>query len=156
MRPGPSGSRAAPGLPIQPGNDHLRRRPPIGLSASTCRLDVDAGDSSVVAAELLGGARSARDRKTLEDRVLGPFMRRDRMLTPGAAAWEALGRTLAALREREGLQLPQLPRSFTFDILLAWSCREHGVVLVSGNTRDMARIRRVFTFEYVSPYPAAA
>jgi predicted nucleic acid-binding protein len=112
--------------------------------------------SSVVAAELRGGARSARDRKVLEQKVLGPFARRDRMLTPSAAAWDALGHTLATLREREGLQLAQVPRSFAFDVLLAYSCREHGVVLVTANARDMARIRRVFSFEFVAPYPEAA
>ncbi len=112
--------------------------------------------SSVVAAELRGGARSARDRKVLEEKVLGPFARRDRMLTPSSEAWDALGRTLAALREREGLQLSQVPRSFAFDVLLAYSCREYGVVLVTANARDMTRIRRVFTFEFVAPYPEAA
>ena len=112
--------------------------------------------SSVVAAELRGGARSARDRKVLEDKVLGPFARRDRMLTPSAAAWDALGRTLATLREREGRQLSQVRRSFALDVLLAYSCREQGVVLVTGNTRDMVRIRRVFTFAHVAPYPEVA
>ncbi len=109
--------------------------------------------SSVVAAELRAGARSARDREKLEDTVLGPFVRRRRVLTPSAAAWDALGLTLATLREREGLQLAQVRRGFAFDILLAYSCRESGVVLVTQNARDMARIRRVFTFEYVAPYP---
>jgi predicted nucleic acid-binding protein len=108
-----------------------------------------------VAAELRAGARSVRDRKTLEDQVLGPFVRRGRMLTPSTAAWDALGRTLAVLREREGMQLAQVPRSFVFDILLAYSCRERGVILVTGNARDMARIRRVFAFDHVGPYPGA-
>ena len=112
--------------------------------------------SSIVAAELLGGARSAKDRKLLEDRVLGPFARHGRILTPSAAAWDALGRSLASLHEREGLQLAQVSRSFAFDVLLAYSCREQGVVLVSANARDMAQIRRVFAFEYVAPYPAPA
>jgi predicted nucleic acid-binding protein len=112
--------------------------------------------SSVVAAELRAGARSARDRKTVEDRVLGPFVRRSRVLAPSAAAWDALGRTLAVLRDREGLQLAQVPRSFVFDILAAYSCREHGVTLVTGNTRDMRRIRRVFTFDSTAPYPEAS
>jgi len=109
--------------------------------------------STVVAAELRAGARSAQDRKKLEDTVLGPFVRRGRLLTPSAAAWDALGLTLATLRERDGLQLAQVQRGFAFDILLAYSCRESGVVLVTQNARDMARIRRVFTFEYVAPYP---
>jgi predicted nucleic acid-binding protein len=112
--------------------------------------------SSIVAAEIMGGARSVRDRKVIEDRVLGPFLRQGRIFAPSAAAWEALGRTLSLLREREGLQLSQVPRSFAFDVLLAYSCRENGVVLVTGNARDMARIRKAFAFEYVSPFPATA
>lgn len=110
--------------------------------------------SSIVAAELRAGARSARDRRTIEERLLGPFARNDRILSPSAAAWDALGRTLATLREREGLVLAQVTRSFAFDVLLAYTCREQGAVLVSANTRDMTRIRRVFVFESVQPYPA--
>ena len=112
--------------------------------------------SSVVAAELLGGARSAQERKVLEDRVLGPFVRRDRIFSPGPVAWDALGRTLAHLRESDGLQPSQVRRSFAFDILIAHSCRERGIVLVTGNVRDMERIRKVFAFDYVAPYPPVA
>lgn len=112
--------------------------------------------SSVVAAELLAGARSPKDRKVLEERVLGPFVRHDRILTPGAAAWNALARTLADLRDREGLQLAQVSRGFAFDVLLAYSCKEYGMQLVTANERDMARIRRVFVFDYVAPYPVPA
>jgi predicted nucleic acid-binding protein len=109
--------------------------------------------SSVVASELRAGAGSSKDRRKLEEDILGPFVRRDRVVTPTAAAWDALGLTLATLREKEGLQLAQVRRSFAFDILLAYSCRETGAVLVTGNARDVARIRRVFAFEYVAPYP---
>lgn len=109
--------------------------------------------SSIVAAELRAGTGSPKDRKKLERDVLGPFVRRRRVLTPTASAWDALGLTLATLREKEGLQLAQVPRSFAFDVLLAYSCRESGVVLVTSNARDMRRIRRVFAFEYVAPYP---
>ena len=111
--------------------------------------------SSIVAAELRAGARSARDRRTVEDQLLGPFVRHDRILAPSAAAWDALGRTLATLRERDGLVLAGVSRSFAFDILLAFTCREFGAVLVTANARDMARIRRVFTFDSVAPYPAS-
>lgn len=111
--------------------------------------------SSVVAAELRAGARSARDRRTIEERLLGPFARTERILAPSAAAWDALGRTLATLREREGLVLAQVPRSFAFDVLLAYTCREHGATLVSANLKDVARIRRIFTFDSVAPYPTS-
>jgi predicted nucleic acid-binding protein len=53
--------------------------------------------STVVAAELRAGAGSAMDRRTLERQVLAPYIRRGRLLTPTASAWEALGTTLATL-----------------------------------------------------------
>ena len=109
--------------------------------------------SAVVAAELRAGARPARARRLLEERVLAPYVRRGRVVTPSAAAWEALGTTLAALSERDGLNLRQVPRSFIFDILVAHSARELGAVLVSRNMRDLERIARVFAFEYAAPYP---
>jgi predicted nucleic acid-binding protein len=111
--------------------------------------------SSIVAAELRAGARSPRDRRTIEERLLGPFARQERILTPSPAAWDALGRTLATLRDRDGLALAQTSRSFAFDILLAYSCRENGAVLVSANAKDLTRIRRVFAFEFVAPFPSA-
>ena len=109
--------------------------------------------SSVVASELRAGAPSSKDRRKLEEDILGPFVRRGRVVTPSVAAWDALGLTLATLREKEGLQLAQVPRSFAFDILLAYSCRQIGAVLVTGNALDMERIRRAFAFEHMAPYP---
>jgi predicted nucleic acid-binding protein len=109
--------------------------------------------SSVVASELRAGVRSSKERKKLEEEVFGPFVRRGRVVTPTAAAWDALGLTLATLREQEGLRLAQVRRSFALDVLLAYSCRDAGVVLVTGNTRHMERIQRVFAFEFVAPYP---
>jgi predicted nucleic acid-binding protein len=109
--------------------------------------------SVVVAAELRAGARSARDRRTLEREVFAPYRRRRRLLTPSAAAWDALGTTLAVLVEREGLVLRDVRRSFVFDILIARSCREMGATLVSRNSSDLSRIARVFSFEFLPPYP---
>lgn len=107
--------------------------------------------SSVVAAELRGGA--GRGRAKLERDVLGPYIRRGRILTPSAHSWHALGTAIAMLVEREGLVLAQARRSFLFDVLLAHSCREGGATLVSANTRDLERIHRVFAFDFVTPYP---
>lgn len=111
--------------------------------------------SAVATAELRAGARTARARRILERQVLGPYLRRGRVLTPSAARWEALGTVLATPGTREGLDLKQVPRSFVFDVLIAHSCREAGAVLVSANVRDMERIRRVFAFEHVALYPDA-
>jgi predicted nucleic acid-binding protein len=109
--------------------------------------------STVVAAELRAGAGNASDRRTLERRVLSPYVRRRRLLNPSAAAWKALGATLARLVEDEGLVLADVRKSFLFDILVAWSCREAGAVLVSRNMKDLSRIAKAFTFEFVAPYP---
>ena len=85
--------------------------------------------------------------------VLNPFARRGRILAPSSAAWDALGLTLATLRDEEGLQLAAVRRSFAFDILVAYTCRENGVVLVTRNAKDMARIQGVFKFDFVAAYP---
>jgi predicted nucleic acid-binding protein len=109
--------------------------------------------STVVAAELRAGTRSATERRTLERLVLSPYVRRRRLLNPSSAAWAALGTTLSRLVEDEGLVLAELRKSFMFDILVAWSCREVGAVLVSRNMKDLSRIAKVFKFEFVAPYP---
>ena len=109
--------------------------------------------STVVAAELRAGAGSARNRRTLERQILSPYIRRGRLVNPSPAAWETLGTTLAALVEEEGLVLREVRRSFVFDILIARSCREIGATLVSRNSADLSRIAKVFSFDFVAPYP---
>ncbi len=130
-------------------------RDPVALAAfeTFCaRASPGLHLSTVVAAELRAGA--GRSRAQLERKVFAPYVRRGRVITPSARSWEALGDTLATMRERDGLALNQVRRSFVFDILLASSCREAGAILVSANSRDMARIARVFAFDCVAPYPA--
>lgn len=109
--------------------------------------------SAVVAAELRAGCRSSRDRRRLEEHVLAPFVRRGRILTPSSAAWDALGLTLSQLREAGSLDPASITRGFVFDVLIAFSCRAAGIVLVTRNARDMERIRSVFQFEFVAPFP---
>jgi predicted nucleic acid-binding protein len=65
-----------------------------------------------------------------------------------------LGTTLARLVDHEGIVRRDVRKSFVFDILIAWSCREHGAVLVSRNVKDLSRIATVFAFEFVAPYPS--
>jgi predicted nucleic acid-binding protein len=125
------------------------------LEAFTAREAPRLYLSAVVAAELRAGARSSRDRRQLEEHVLAPFVRRGRILTPSGAAWDALGLTLSHLREEGSLDPASVPRAFAFDVLIAFSCREAGVVLVTRNARDMERIRSVFPFEFVAPFPSA-
>lgn len=124
------------------------------LEAFTAREAPRLYLSTVVAAELRAGCRSSRDRLQLEEHVLAPYVRRNRILTPSGAAWAALGLTLSQLREEGALDFTSMPRGFAFDVLIAFSCREAGVVLVTRNTRDMERIRSVFPFEFVAPFPS--
>jgi len=121
-------------------------------SAAAPRLHL----SSVVAAELRAGTFDPAERWQLEEGVVEPYKRRARIVTPYAAAWSALGDTLATLVKDEGLDLKTVKRSFVFDILVAYSCREIGAIFVSANIRDLDRIARVFAFDYLAPYPDLA
>jgi predicted nucleic acid-binding protein len=112
--------------------------------------------STVVAAELRAGAGSTKDRRILERQVLSPYIRRGRLLNPSSNAWDALGTTLAALVENEGLVLRDVRRSFVVDILIARSCRDIGATLVSRNSADLSRIAKVFSFDFVIPYPSGS
>ncbi len=110
--------------------------------------------SAVVAQELRAGAQSHNDRRLLDRHVLDLFRRRGRLVTPSARAWEDSGDVLAELGRREGLDLPRLSKAFGNDVLLALSCREVGIVLVTDNERDFARIARIVSFDFVKPWPA--
>jgi predicted nucleic acid-binding protein len=74
-------------------------------------------------------------------------------VTPTYAAWKLSGAVLAELSRSEGLELHRLSRSFVNDVLLAVSCRESGLTLVTDNRGDFARIRRVIAFDFVTPWP---
>ena len=75
--------------------------------------------STVVAAELRAGTIRPGDVRKLERAVLKPYYKRGRIINPSAAAWNALGKTLAWLVRNEGVDLRTIRRSFIFDILLA-------------------------------------
>jgi len=110
--------------------------------------------SEVVAQELRAGVHGPADRRLLERHVLSPFQRTGRLLTPSGPAWEESGDVLAALRRSDGLELARLPKSFGNDLLLALSCRDAGVVLVTDNRRDFERIAKHVAFSFVPPWPS--
>lgn len=109
--------------------------------------------SVIVAQELRSGLRSQTDRKALEKSVLGPYSRRGRILVPSEKAWHESGDVLAELSGREGWEPGKVSKSFANDILLALSCRESGMVLVTENIRDFRRISKVAPFEFTEPWP---
>lgn len=109
--------------------------------------------SVIVAQELRAGIRSDQDLRALEKNVLEAYERTGRAFAPSSAAWHRSGDVLAQMAQQEGLELGRVSKSFSNDILLALSCREHGCVLVTANERDFQRIQRYVPFEFVKPWP---
>jgi predicted nucleic acid-binding protein len=106
--------------------------------------------SAVVAQELRAGVRPPAAAR-LEAALLAPYERRGRLIAPSYSAWKETGRVLSELVAPAGRR--SVTRSFVNDILLAMSCREAGVVLVTGNTSAFAQIVAVRDFEFVAPWP---
>ena len=108
--------------------------------------------AAVVVQELRAGAQG-RAAKQMERVLFEPFERRGRLVVPSYEAWKETGVVLSALVELGQVRWPELSRSFVNDVLLAMSCREAGVVLVTENARDFARISQVRSFDFVAPWP---
>jgi predicted nucleic acid-binding protein len=109
--------------------------------------------SAVVVQELRAGVRGAAAAK-LEDAIFAPFERRGRLVTPTYDAWKETGRVLGELISPSGWS--SVSRSFVNDVLLAMSCRESGMVLVTKNVADCARIAAARAFDFVPPWPVPA
>ena len=108
---------------------------------------------AVVAQELLAGVRSAPEQRQLDRHLIDVFASRGRFHAPSAAAWRESGAVLSALVKREGLELARVSKAFGNDILLAVTCREQGLVLITENTRDFARIAKHVDFRFETPWP---
>jgi predicted nucleic acid-binding protein len=109
---------------------------------------------TVVVQELRAGARTPGQVRTLEAAVFGPFERRGRVFGPSPTAFKECGRVLAALWRKDGVPFRDRPRSLVNDILIAASCREQGVKLITAD-RDYRLIAPyVRGFEYVGPWPS--
>jgi len=112
--------------------------------------------SAVVMQELAAGARTSEARHDLQRLVFDPFERRRRVFAPSVAAFVQSGRILALVAAREGWQLIDENPSLLNDALIAVSCRELGITLV---TRD-GDFKRFEPFlkgwRAIVPWPAAA
>lgn len=109
--------------------------------------------SAVVMQELAAGARTTGAARDLQQRVFEPFERRRRVFAPSGAAFVAGGRALAAVAAREGWQLVDENPSLLNDTLIAASCREQGITLVTKDG-DFKRIAPfVKGFRSAAPWP---
>jgi len=109
--------------------------------------------SSIVAHELRAGVRSTVHRRKLERNILDGFARMGRVITPSDNAWQRAGDLLATLARQDGLEVSRTAKSFGNDVLLALSCRESGITLITENRRDFDRIHRVIPFQFVDRLP---
>jgi len=111
--------------------------------------------SAVVMQELAAGARTADAVRSVQRCVFEPFERRQRVFAPSSAAFVESGRVLAAIAAREGWQLLDKKPSLLNDALIAASCRERGITLITrdGDFKRLAPFIR--GFRYAAPWPAA-
>ena len=107
----------------------------------------------VVAQELLAGAIDARREKLIHDSLIEPFERRGRVVAPSFGAWKRAGRIISRLVQQKRLSPGGFNRSFMNDCVLAASCRESGLTLVTRNAKDFDLIRKVESVEVVGPWP---
>ena len=111
--------------------------------------------SAVVIQELAAGARTPAVARDVQRGVFEPFERRRRVFAPSSAAFAESGRVLAAVAAREGWQLLDDKPSLLNDALIAASCREHGITLITkdGDFKRLAPF--VKGFRYAAPWPTA-
>jgi len=103
--------------------------------------------SSVVAQELLAGARTPAGRKRVEI-LFRPFERVGRVVTPSHNHWKGAGEILAGvLRERPDLR-DKLP-ALVNDCLLALSARSLGATLYTRNRDDFTLLQSRRSFSLV-------
>ena len=112
--------------------------------------------SAVVMQELAAGARTADAARDVRRGIFEPFARRQRVFAPSSAAFVESGRVLAALAAREGWQRLDDRPSLLNDALIAASCRERGMTLITrdGDFKRLAPF--VKGFRYAAPWPATA
>jgi predicted nucleic acid-binding protein len=103
--------------------------------------------SSIVAAELMAGARTDKARRVLDEVFLEAFERRGRVVAPSTAAWRRTGAIIA----RSGAA--GLSASRQNDALLAVQARERGWVVVTRD-RDFQALRPLVSGLRVAlPFP---
>jgi predicted nucleic acid-binding protein len=111
--------------------------------------------SAVVMQELAAGARTAEAARDLQRGIFDPFERRHRVFAPSSAAFVESGRVLAAIAAREGWPLFDEKPSLLNDALIAASCRERGITLITrdGDFKRLAQF--VKGFRHATPWLTA-
>jgi len=110
--------------------------------------------SAVVMQELRAGAVTDASVRALETGIFAVFERRGRIARPSVLAFKECGRVLAALFRQDGVPFKERPRSLVNDILIALTCRENGMTLIT-HDGDFKIIRPfVGGFAFIGSWPA--
>ena len=109
--------------------------------------------SAVVMQELRAGAITDASARALDKGIFDVFERRGRVVGPSVIAFKECGRILAVLFRQDGVAFKDRPRSLVNDILIALTCRENGMTLLTGDV-DFKNIRRFIRgFSFGTPWP---
>jgi predicted nucleic acid-binding protein len=101
--------------------------------------------SAVVLEELYAGI-SGRDRRVVE-RLERDFERLRRIVVPNLSDWSQAGRVLARFALDYGYT--EIGRGrLTNDALIAMSAARQGIIVITANERDFARLARFRNFRY--------
>lgn len=111
---------------------------------------------AVVVRELLVGALDSRRARELHRLYAAPLERRGRPVIPTYRSWRRSGEIITELVERRIISPGGYTPSFLNDVLIAASCREAGVTLITANTADFERIAQVEPFDFSPPWPSGA
>jgi predicted nucleic acid-binding protein len=109
--------------------------------------------SAVVVQELAAGARTRVQVLKLDTAILRPFERRGRVFAPSTQAFRESGRLLAELAAREGWTAVHANASLANDALLAASCREVGITLVTSDGDFDRFVPSLGRWRHVKPWP---
>jgi predicted nucleic acid-binding protein len=109
--------------------------------------------SAVVIQELAAGARTPAQVRQLERSIFRPFVRRGRLFTPMTTAFLRSGRLIAAVAAREGWTAIHDNPSLLNDALLAASCREAGITLITNDSDFDRFVPLMKGWRHVRPWP---
>ena len=106
---------------------------------------------AVVVQELRAGTSTGEQIEALESGVLAPFERRKRVMSPSPQAFKESGRILAEVASKGKIDAAKVSPSFPNDTLIAASCRESGITLITRDA-DFKRIApHISGFRYIAP-----
>jgi len=101
--------------------------------------------SAVVIEELYAGAFDKISVKLL-DRMYETFENLGRVIVPEASDWQKTGKVIAKFGQKYGFGKKFLSKT-TNDVLIAFSARRIGAIVVTNNTKDFLRIKEFVDFE---------